>query len=128
MSVVPSLGPADIDYAIRAILPLPPEDWEAAAELLVRSAALAGRIRRVRGRSHPALGNGSLSAVVSRWPLQTPPETDPIRIAEALGALSRAVIRVSRSGSGAGGAAVSSRTDLFAAIGATGRSGSHPFA
>ena len=89
-----SLTPADIDYAVRAILPLPPEEWELAAEVLVRTADLAERVRAARGRSHPALGNGSLSAVVSRWPLQTPPETDPLRVAQALGALSRAVIRV----------------------------------
>lgn len=93
MTGFPALDPADLDYAVRALLVLPPEHWDEAAEVLIRITLLAGRLHAAKGRSHPVLGNGTMTGTVSRWPLQPRPETDALRQAEALAALSRAVIR-----------------------------------
>ena len=93
MSGAPAFDPADLDYAVRAILVLPRDHWEDAADVLVRTTVLAAKLHGATGRSHPALGNGTVTGTLSRWPLLPRPETDALRQAEALAALSRAVIR-----------------------------------
>ncbi len=97
-----ALSPAELDLAVRALLWLPEAMWPAAADHLIRTTALAAIVAAAAGRSHPALGNGTLMATLSRWPMVSPAETDAGRQARALGILSRAVSRVCSSGSAAG--------------------------
>ncbi len=67
--------PGDLDYAVRALLPLPMALWPAAAAHLVAGARLGGAYRARIGRAHPAFGTGSLMSAAARWPMDPLPET-----------------------------------------------------
>ncbi len=88
-----ALLPGDLDFAVRAVLPIAPPDRPAMVRQLIQQARLAEAHRRQTGRAHPKFGTGSLMSAASKWPLTPMPHHCDIGYLAALQTTTQVLIQ-----------------------------------